>query len=265
VTRRQRVPFDYFHINSIDVDRDGDLLVSARNTWAVYKIDRKSGKVVWRLGGKRSDFALGTGTRFAWQHDAQRQPDGTITLFDNSATPKVAEHSRAIALRVDERRRTASVARAFAHPGRLLSWAEGNFQALPGGGGLVNWGFAAPHVSEFASDGRLRFNLRLPTGADSYRAFRFRWEGRPRTRPAAAVRRRDDGRLTVHASWNGATAVTGWRVLAGPRPDALEPVGSAPRAGFETAIDIDTDAPYIAVQAMTGDRALRTSSPLRAR
>jgi hypothetical protein len=75
----------YFHINSIDVDHDDNLLISARNTSAVYKVDRKSGEVIWRLGGKNSDFKMGSGTRFISQHDARRQPDGTLTIFDNGA------------------------------------------------------------------------------------------------------------------------------------------------------------------------------------
>ena len=102
-----RFPYDYFHINSIDEDADGDLLVSARNTWGVYKIDRPSGRIVWRLGGLRSDFALGPGVRFAWQHDARWLPDGTISVFDNQATPKVEDESTAVVIRLDERRRTA--------------------------------------------------------------------------------------------------------------------------------------------------------------
>ncbi len=110
-------PYDYFHINSIDVDTDGNLLVSARNTWALYKIDRRTGAVLWRLGGLRSDFALGPGVRFAWQHDARRQPDGTITLFDNESTPKVGDRSRLLTLAVDERRRTRD-ARTCAQPPR---------------------------------------------------------------------------------------------------------------------------------------------------
>src|SRR5919202_5873906 len=74
--------YDYFHINSIDVDNDANLLVSARNTWTVYKIDRKTGEILWRLGGKRSDFEMGEGTRTAYQHDARRHEDGTISVFD---------------------------------------------------------------------------------------------------------------------------------------------------------------------------------------
>jgi len=74
--------WDFFHINSVDLDGDGNLLVSARSTHTIYKIDR-SGAIVWRLGGKHSDFSMAVGSNFAWQHDARRQPDGTLTLFDN--------------------------------------------------------------------------------------------------------------------------------------------------------------------------------------
>jgi hypothetical protein len=113
---------DYFHLNSIDVDHDNNLLISARKTSAVYKIDRKSGEVIWRLGGKKSDFEMGEGTRFAFQHDARRLPDGTISIFDNGDTvfengfPKVVQGSRAIVLDVDEKRMKASLAREYAHP-----------------------------------------------------------------------------------------------------------------------------------------------------
>jgi hypothetical protein len=79
--------WDYVHLNSIDVDLDGNLLVSSRNTHTVYKIDRRSGEIIWRLGGKHSDFAMGAGATFAWQHDPRRQADGTLTIFDNQGAP----------------------------------------------------------------------------------------------------------------------------------------------------------------------------------
>ena len=69
--------YDYVHCNSIDVDHDGRLLVSARNTSAVYKIDRGTGEIVWRLGGRKSNFAMGDGADFGWQHDVRRQVLGT--------------------------------------------------------------------------------------------------------------------------------------------------------------------------------------------
>src|SRR5919112_5734710 len=93
--------FDYFHINSIDPIPGGYLIISARRTCAVYKVDRKTGEVVWRLGGEQSDFDMGYGTRTDWQHDARHHPDGTITIFDNGGGQKDVQ-SRRIVVEVDE-------------------------------------------------------------------------------------------------------------------------------------------------------------------
>ena len=142
-------PLDYFHINSIDVDpEDGNLLISARNTWAIYKIDRTTGAVVWRLGGKRSDFSMGPETSFAWQHDARAHGNGELTLFDDGAAPPVAPQSRALRLAVDATARTATLTTAFTHPARLLAQSQGNFQRLADGGGIVGWG-SEPYFSHF--------------------------------------------------------------------------------------------------------------------
>ncbi len=119
--RASRRPHDYFHINSIEVDYDDNLLISARNTSAVYKVDRRSGEVIWRLGGKRSDFEMGSGTRTGLQHDARRQPDGTITLFDNGEVEE--EPSRAIVVELDEDEMTASLVREYTHPDSIRSYA----------------------------------------------------------------------------------------------------------------------------------------------
>src|SRR5215218_2285984 len=121
-------PFDYAHANSVDVDGDGDFLLSARNTWTVYKIDRETGRIRWRLGGRKSSFKLPPAARFAWQHDARRRADGAITVFDNSAFPPVRRFSRALALRLDERRRTASLLTARVHPRKVLTATQGNQQ-----------------------------------------------------------------------------------------------------------------------------------------
>lgn len=262
---KENKPHDYFHVNSIEVDRDGDLIVSARNTHAIYKIDRPSGRIVWRLGGRKSDFRMGRGTRFAFQHDARRQADGTLTLFDNQATPAKAEMSRALQLRLDRRAGTARLVRQWRHPERLLAGAEGNLQTLPGGNVFASWG-PEERVSEFSRDGRLLLDLALPVGADTYQAFRFPWRGRPLTRPAVAARRETGGRrTTVWASWNGATLVRRWRVLAGDRRGALRPIGRPlRRTGFETALRVRSDARFVAVRAIGPDgRALRASRAIR--
>jgi len=103
-------PYDYFHINSIELDADGNFLVSARNTWAIYKIDRGTGNIRWRLGGKKSDFAMGPGTGFAWQHDARHHgaTDQLVSLFDDGAAPQVQPHSKALVLALDPKRMRAT-------------------------------------------------------------------------------------------------------------------------------------------------------------
>ena len=88
----------------------GNLLVSARNTSTIYKVDRASGAILWRLGGKKSDFKMGAGTTFALQHDVRRHPDGSLTIFDDGQTPGTT--SRAIVLNVDEVAMTASLIRS---------------------------------------------------------------------------------------------------------------------------------------------------------
>jgi hypothetical protein len=110
------VAFDFLHLNSVEVDTDGDLLISARNTWTIYKVDRSTGTVRWRLGGKRSDFVIGAGAAFAWQHDARRQADGSITLFDDEADPPVGDQSRGVVLIADESTKSANLARQYVHP-----------------------------------------------------------------------------------------------------------------------------------------------------
>jgi hypothetical protein len=261
IPQKTRFPYDYFHINSIDVDADGNLLVSARNTWAIYKLDRKTGEVIWRLGGYRSDFALGEGVRFAWQHDARRRADGTLTLFDNQATPKVGPRSRALTLRLDEDTMRATAAKIVEHPDGILSIAQGNSQLLDDGHTFVGFG-SGRRVSEFDAGGRLRFDIRFPDAVDSYRGYRFAWRGEPSEPPRAAARRVDDA-VQVAASWNGATAVTDWEVLAGPSPDALQPAGKAHRRGFETTIPVRTEAAYVAVRALAGTRELAVSEPAK--
>ncbi|MDQ4041640.1 MAG: arylsulfotransferase family protein, partial [Actinomycetota bacterium] len=199
-------PYDYFHANSVDQDADGNFLISARHTWAVYKLDR-NGKIVWRLGGKRSDFRVPADARFGWQHDARFQPDGTISLLDNAARRGrflVRRNSTAFVFRLDEARRTLSVVRKYVHPDRLLARSQANFQILPNRNAFVGWG-EAPAVSEFSPGGRLLFDLRLPPAAGSYRAYRFRWTGRPAEAPRVAAVRSPRGGVAVFMSWNGST------------------------------------------------------------
>jgi hypothetical protein len=254
--------YDYFHINSIEVDHDDNLLISARNTSAVYKIDRGNGEILWRLSGKKSDFEMGEGTRTYWQHDARRQHDGTLTTFDNGAHPQVHEQSRAIQLRLDEEEMRATLVREYTHPDELVSTSQGNMQVLPNGNVLVGWG-SEPFVSEFSHDGELLFDAGFPPECESYRAFRFSWSGHPTDVPALAVGQRSRTRVSLYASWNGATEVAAWEVLSGQRPHRLESLGAVVRNGFETAMLAQTKDPYVAVRARDDSgEILGTSAPV---
>ncbi len=253
-------PFDYFHINSIDVERDGDLLVDSRNTWAAYDVGPNTGQVRWQLGGKRSSFKLGPGTATAWQHDAREQPDGAITFFDNGAFPAVHPQSRAIELALDPTTMTATLVRRYEHQNPLVAGSQGNVQALANGDWMVGWGQAG-YLSEVTPSGQVLFNAHLPPDWESYRTYAQPWSGQPAEPPAVSVGQAagSSSRTTVYVSWNGATNVAGWRVLAGPTSTTLAPVApAAPKTGFETAITTPALASghYLAVQALNGAGAV---------
>lgn len=256
-------PWDYFHINSVQPQRDGNLIVSSRDTWAVYKVSGQSGAVQWTLGGKHSSFKMGANTTFAFQHDARTRAGNEITLFDDGAgPPPVHRQSRGLTLRLDTRHRTATLVRQDEHNPALLAFYEGNVQELPGGDDFVGWG-QPPYFTEFDSRGREVFDARFVGATDSYRAYRFDWSGTPVTLPAAAVRHQRL-RTTVYTSWNGATSVASWRVLAGPAMNSLKPVVTGRKTAFETGLRLAHPYHYVSVQALDPHRhVLGSSKPIK--
>ena len=253
--------YDYFHVNSIQQLPDGNLIVSARNTWGVYEISRSTGKVIWTLGGKDSDFKPGPGARFEWQHDVRMQPDGTLTLFDDADSPKQESQSRAIRLTLNTTTLTASLDHAYTHTPPLLAQSQGSYQTLPNGNVFVGWG-AEPDFSEYTPGGHQIFNVSFAPPDESYRAFRHPWTARPTTHPSVAASATKAGGLAVYASWNGATNVARWDLIAGPSPSQLTPQGpAATRTGFETEIATTTSQRYLAVRALdSSGRALAIST-----
>lgn len=255
--------YDYIHLNSIDLDADGDFLLSARNTWGVYQVTRRTAQLEWRLGGTKSDFKMGKGTSTAWQHHARWLPDGTIMLFDNGASPRVHDASRAMIVKIDEQAKTASLVSADVHPKKVLSATQGSSEPLENGDRFVGFG-SQRYFSEFDKDGKLVFDGELARGNDSYRAFRLDWEGQPAAKPDL-VATAQNGRITANVSWNGATTVARWQLLAGASATSLERVGSAKRAtGFETTLRASTNARFVAARALDADgKVLSTSEPVR--
>jgi hypothetical protein len=258
------IPWDYFHINSICVDpTDDNLIISGRNTWGVYKVDRTTGAVIWRLGGRATDFEVGPGGHFAFQHYVRRHLDGTVSLFDNEGgPPDEAAQSRGLILTVDEQSRTVELLRQYRRTPAVLSDALGSIQELGDNHVFIGWGQSSC-FTEYDGSGTVVFDGRMVPGTESYRAFKQPWAGQPATElPAIAVA---SGTVAqVYASYNGCTSVASWVVLGGPTPAGLTRLGQAPRLGFETAIFVPAPPPYLAVEAVAASgRVLARSEAKR--
>jgi hypothetical protein len=248
-------PLDYFHVNSVADGPGGTILISGRNTSALYLI-RRDGSLVWRLGGKRSDFKPAAAVKFRYQHNARFHGPTTISLFDNGAIPKEEPFTRPLVLKIDPARKTAKIAKTFVHPKKLSSPFEGNLELLPDGGAFVGWG-GIRKLTEFSPSGKVRFELTLPYG-DTYRGYRLPWSGDPGGKPLVAV-----VGDRVYASWDGKRGIARWQVLAGPDADHLGVIASRPWGGLETMIGLEMPPKAVAVRALdAAGRALGRSETL---
>ncbi len=255
-------PYDYFHLNSVQLLANGNFLISARNTWTAYELDSHTGAIIWRLGGKRSTFTLGPGVPFAWQHNARELPDGEISIFDDEGAPPIHPPSRGEFIKLDPRTRTATLAGQLVRSsGPLSTGSQGNVQQLADGNWMVGWG-GLPNFTEFNAGGEIVFDGQFPPGESSYRVYREAWSGAPTEAPAIAATA-SGASTTVYASWNGATRVSRWQLLSGPSPRSLTPVLSTPREGFQTNVTIPT-RPYVQIRALSAaGRTLGSSATIK--
>jgi hypothetical protein len=245
-------PYDYFHLNSIQQLSDGHLIISARNTWAVYSIDKRTGKVMWQLGGKHSSFKRGAGANFEWQHDATLHSNGLVTVFDDAAPPPREKQSRALEIHISLAKHQATLVHQFMHSPPTLAFSQGSVEVLPNHNVFVGWG-SRPFFSEYTAGGQRVFGASFPVGVQSYRAYRFtNWVGNPLGPPVIAVRAASTaGRDNVYASWNGSTRVAKWQVLASSsKTGSFRKVGSPSGwSSFETRIQVSR-ANYFKVEAL---------------
>ena len=261
---RAGAPYDFFHLNGVEQDDDGNLLVSSRSTSALYKINHNTGAVMWQLGGRRSNFRFGANASFAFAHDprVRAKNDAEFSTFDNGAGLYNAhKQSRALWLNLDFKHMTATRAKEIDHSPSLLATYGGSVQQLYNGDTFVGWG-EKPYFSEYNSRGQLIFDAHFADSNASYRTYRFRWNGYPQTLPAVAAS--NSGKTTtVYVSWNGATGVKSWRVLAGAGSKALKTVTTARRSAFETAIKIARQSD-VQVQALDGSGHVAGTSAVTA-
>jgi hypothetical protein len=259
-------PWDYVHINSISpggagsdlqegaagADQPGNVLLSSRNTWTLYDVDLRSGAVRWRLGGEHSNFKLGPGTRTYWQHDAEWQPGGLISVFDNGSDPPKEKQSRGLLLDPNLQAHTVTLVKQFTNPTKtLLASSQGNLLTLPGGDWLMGYG-GLPNFTEYDSSGHVLLDGTLGKNVQNFRTYLYPWSAQPPGAPSVLATPGAGGTIAVAVSWNGATEVASWQVLAGASPSALAPVASAAKTGFQTTIAAPTAGPYVAVRALDG-------------
>jgi Arylsulfotransferase (ASST) len=266
-------PYDYFHVNSLDTDSHSNILVSARNTSALYEINPRTGAIVWTLGGKKSTFTLGPGVPFAYQHNALWQGNGEVSLFDDEGAPPVKPPSRGEVVKLDPARKTATLVSQLVRTPGVQTPCCGNAQQLPGGGWMVGWG-GLPNLTEFNAQGQMVYDAQLPRGEFSYRVYREPWHGQPSDPPAIVARTSvpacvrapcplQPSTTAVYASWNGATDVASWQLLTGSSAGHLAATSTTRKSGFETAIPAP-GAAFFQVRALSAaGKVLATSGTVK--
>jgi hypothetical protein len=261
------LPYDYFHANAVGLAADGNIIASSRHLWTTFKINRKTGALMWRLGGKKSDFQIDEKAKFAWQHDFRQRRDGSYSVFDNGAGigQPVHPYSRGLVFKLDEAAKTCTFVAEYVHPEKLSAPTQGAFRELLDGGSFIGWG-QMPYFTEHNSDGTVRLAGNLPKDNQSYRAYKAEWTGQPLDQPALGLRT-ENGNVIVSASWNGSTKVSKWRANSGTQPGALQgaPVEND-RTGFETTLQIQGTPEYVVAQALDASgKVLGSSSAIPVR
>jgi hypothetical protein len=252
--------WDPYHMNSLQLTGSKTFLVSLRNTWAAYQIDMSTGKADWTLGGKHSTFRFKGKAQFQWQHDVQLHRNNVVSVFDDHCC-KVNRKgqllvpngpTRGLVLKLDMGRKTASMTQQYTRGKHFYAAFLGDTDLLSNGGAVIGWGSGSPSFfSEYGRSGRLLLDVELPTNDQTYRATLDHWTGTPSKRPVGAVKTKG-GRATVYASWNGATGVQQWRVLAGNSAKHLSAVATKGNTGFEERIVLSKKYKKYEVIALDG-------------
>lgn len=263
--------WDAYHLNSIGLtDSVDDIIVSGRNTWTIYRINKPTGNIIWHLGGKQSNFTIGSEAEFSWQHDARFLSNNRVSMFDDnsngSSSPGPSSHG--LILQLDLINMTASLYRSYFHDPNLTVASQGNVQSLPNGNKFIGWG-QSQYYSEFNDAGNteqnptlnLLYDAQMPSPNYTYRAYRNDWIGKPFYPPSIGIIS-NGSQVTVYASWNGSTETTQWQVLAGSKQKKLSLVSSAPKLGFETAILVNSKGPYFQVRALNASGQVIGSSKI---
>ncbi|KAE9396002.1 hypothetical protein BT96DRAFT_922457 [Gymnopus androsaceus JB14] len=239
-------PWDYFHINSIQKNDDGNYLISSRHCHTLYSVN-PDGDIIWRMGGMNCNFTFGPGANYTWQHHARIHNWTTLSL----------PFSQGLLLNYDDSAMTVSLINARSPFNRTATTAQGSVQLLDNGDSIVGWG-AMPSYSQHDNDGNILWSAQFGLVPDSaYRVFLHEWTARPTTPPSIQVSNTSSSNITVYAWWNGATEVTAWQLLGSTTDEPLvaSPLVVADKLDFETALTFTGDRgyAYFQVAAMNAD------------
>ncbi|KAK5089183.1 hypothetical protein LTR05_003407 [Lithohypha guttulata] len=268
-------PWDYFHINSVDKNEDGDYLISARHVSTLYKISGTDGSIIWRCGGKLSDYELLNGLNWSYQHDARwlssNDSMDVISFFDNASNGfnGSADHSSGYIIQLDHEAGTVDLLHAYPAPLDLpISASQGNLQILnetdwTNSNAFVGWG-NSPTVTEHTSDGTIIYRANVASdGKMNYRAYKYDIALTPYDSPALYTYAPDTESNTVYyMSWNGATELRKWRVYG--RADCETEwtlLDEIEKSGFETNYTSQGYQEFGRVEAVAADgTGLRNST-----
>jgi hypothetical protein len=258
------IPWDPYHINSIQLTGHETFLVSMRNTWSAYLVNRLTNGIEWTVSGnpKNSTFTLPANAQFHWQHDVELHGGNVLSVFDDAccgfksitggkaqfATPNGP--SRGLVIKLDLTKHTGSFVSQYIREknANFDSAFLGNAQLLPGGNVSLGWG-SQPFFSEVSRKGKVLLEAAWPSPDLNYRTYVQQWTGIPFFPPSGGVRN-NQGKATVYASWDGDTQVVSWRVLAGSSAKSLKAVASKTKTGFETTIPLTSSFKVYEVQAL---------------
>lgn len=173
---------DLFHMNAMFLDSDGNLICCFRHSSELTKINRTTGEIIWRMGGKNNQFTFigeneaNAPNYFSYQHDVERLPNGNLTLFDNGNQHKPA-FSRGVEYTLNEDTKTATLVWECRHDSDIYASAMGSFQRLENGNTLIGWGSAGSsgkaQITEFRPDKSVAMEITVPSGYSVYRARKF--------------------------------------------------------------------------------------------
>jgi hypothetical protein len=267
------IPWDAYHINSIQLTGNETFLVSMRNTWSAYLVDRTTNAIEWTVSGnpKNSTFTLPAKAQFHWQHDVELHGD-VLTVFNDDCCGitgvsggkekygKPNGTMEGLVLKLNVTNHTGSFVHAYTRPHTLYNADYlGNIQQLPNGNLALGWG-NEPFFSEQTKAGKTLLDAVWPVPDLNYRTYVQKWVGIPYFPPSGAVRN-NQGKATIYASWDGDTQVVSWTVLAGSSANSLKAVATVAKSGFETTIPLTSSFKVYKVQALDSHRhVLGTSS-----